>query len=149
MKKRPTPQKKSSALDKPRHYTAQDLFSETLPPVEAASWPNDNTRAYEALQALLTGPQNQADYRDGWRLAASVKLLEYGGWAFCKRDIRRPHCRSTITEYALDRQHPATAAALNARQQRGSISLGSLVVFASASVTAAVVAAFARLLGVM
>ena len=135
MKKRPTPKKKSSALDKPRHYNAQDLFPETLPPVEAASWPNDNTRAYEALQALLTGPQNQADYRDGW--------------AFCKRDIRRSHCRSTITEYALDRQHPATAAALQARQQRGSISLDSLVVFASASVTAAVVAVFVRLLGVL
>lgn len=93
-----------------------DLFPELLPPVAAARWPNRGTRNDEAMQALLTGPQNQADYWRGWRLAAYVKELEYNGWAFLKRDILRPGCRREITEYELDRTNPGTAAALASRQ---------------------------------
>lgn len=92
-----------------------DLFPDTLPAVLPARWPDPNSRAGEALRALLQGPQNQADYRDGWRLAAYVKKLEYDDWHFIKRDIHRPGCRRAITEYALDRQDPATAAALQSR----------------------------------
>ena len=64
---------------------------------------------------------NQADYADGWRLAAYVKELEYDGWHFVKRDIYRRGCRCAITEYALDRGDPGTAAALKARKQSGFI----------------------------
>lgn len=111
MKKRPT-SKKPSALDPRPNDTAPDLFPDTLPPLTVAAWPSPGTRADEALQAFLTGPQNQANYSQGWRLAAYVKELEYDGWAFMRRDIYRADCRRAITEYRLDRQDPATAAAL-------------------------------------
>jgi hypothetical protein len=48
------------------------LFPELEPPVVAAYYPTPGTRADEALQAMMTGPQNQADYWQGWRLGASV-----------------------------------------------------------------------------
>ncbi len=89
-----------------------DLFPESLLPVPAAIWPTPGTRAAEALAALLTGPINQADYSDGWRLSASVKTLKYDGWAILSRPIWRPGCRREIAEYVLDRHDPATAAAL-------------------------------------
>lgn len=107
----------ASALDK-RHYNpTASLFPELEPPVVAAWWPTAGTRPDEALNALLTGPQNQADYRHGWRLAAHVKELEYSGWRFVKQDIRKPECRRAITQYAIDRTDPGTAAALAARQK--------------------------------
>lgn len=107
----------ASAVDK-RHFKAVgDLFPETLPPVVPALWPTRGTRADEAIQSLLLGPQNQADYIDGWRLAAYVKALEYDGWRFIKRDISRPRCRRPITEYRLDRSDPSTAAALSMRER--------------------------------
>lgn len=121
-----------SALD-PRHNdTASDLFPDTLPPVTPALWPTRGTRADEALQAMQQGPQNQADYWQGWRLAAYVKELEYLGWAVLKRDISRPRCRRSITEYRIDRTDPSTAAALASRQM-GSIdaSLAGWLAFAS------------------
>lgn len=105
----------ASALDKRHFNPASDLFPDTLPPIVPAFWPTAGTRAAEALQALFDGPQNQADYWQGWRLAAYVKELEYDGWRFIKRDIHRPGCRRAITEYQLDRQDAATAAALAAR----------------------------------
>jgi len=89
-----------------------DLFPESLPPIVAAFWPTSGTRADEALQALIAGPQNQADYLQGWRLAAYVKGLEYDGWKFIKRDIIRAGCRRPITEYSIDRADPSTAVAL-------------------------------------
>lgn len=92
-----------------------DLFPETLPPVNPALWPTRGTRADEALQALITGPQNQADYFDGWRLAAYVQALEDMGWSFTTRDVIRPRCRRPIAEYQLDLAAPATAAALAAK----------------------------------
>lgn len=105
----------ASALDK-RHFNAiADLFPESLPPVTPAFWPTRGTRADEALQALIAAPQNQADYWHGWRLAAYVKELEYDGWAFIKRDICRPGCRRSITEYRVDWADPGTAAALKSR----------------------------------
>lgn len=104
-----------TALDK-RHYAVNDLFPETLPPVIPALWPVAGTRPAEALEVLLTGPTNQADYpRLGWRLAAYVKELEYDGWSFLKRDIERNGCRRPITEYRLNYSDPATKAALSAR----------------------------------
>lgn len=108
----------ASALEPRRHFIASDLFPELLPDAVPARWPMAGTRADEALHALLQGPQNQAAYPHGWRLAASIKSLEYDGWRFTKRDIHRPGCRSAITEYALDRQDPATAAALRLRRVR-------------------------------
>lgn len=95
-----------------KHSITLDFWPESLPCVVPALWPTPGTRAAEALQALQTGPQNQADYPYGWRLAASVKSLEYDGWRFTKRDILRAGCRRAITEYALDRQDPSTADAL-------------------------------------
>lgn len=89
-----------------------DLFPDTLPPVTPATWPTKGSRADEALQALLTTPQNQADYWQGWRLSAYVKELEYLGWSFIKFDIQRPGCRRAITEYRIDRACPAVSAAL-------------------------------------
>ncbi len=99
--------------------TAPDLFPDTLPAITVAAWPSPGTRADEALQALLTDPQNQADYWQGWRLAAYIKELEYDGWVFIKRDIHRAGCRRPITEYRLDRQAPAVGAALAKRLHRG------------------------------
>ncbi len=98
-----------------RDYTPGDLFPDTLPPVIPARWPSAGTRPHEALEALLAGPQNQADYWMGWRLAAYIKDLQYDGWAFFKRDIRKPGCRRPIAEYTINRTDPATAAALEAR----------------------------------
>ena len=106
----------ASAIDKRNYNPPVDLFPDTLPPVLAAFWPTAGTRAYEALLALLSGPQNQADYMNGWRLAANVKALEYDGWRFLKRDILKPGCRRPITEYAINRSDPGTAAALAMRQ---------------------------------
>lgn len=104
-----------SAPDK-RNYNRNDLFPETLPPVVPAFWPSIGTRAYEALLALIEAPQNQADYREGWRLAASVDALRKDGWSFHKCDIAKPGCRRPITEYSLNRDAPGTAAALAMRQ---------------------------------
>ena len=101
-----------------RNSTPPDLFPDTLPPIPPALLPTAGTRAAEALEALLTGPQNQADYLHGWRLAASVKALEYDGWAFLRRAIVRPGCRREITEYRLDLQAPAVVAALAGRHGR-------------------------------
>jgi hypothetical protein len=94
-----------------------DLFPESLPPVTPAHWPAAGTRADDVLQALLCGPVNQADYWQSWRLGASIKTLQYDGWAFIKRDILKPGCRAPITEYTLDRSDPGTAAALASRQK--------------------------------
>lgn len=104
-----------SALEPRHNHTANDLFPDTLPPVVPAAWPTKGTRADEALQALISSPQNQADYWQGWRLSAYVKSLEYLGWSFIKRFIVRPGCRREITEYRLDRAAPGTSAALIAR----------------------------------
>lgn len=126
------PEGKPSAAGKRAHFNPlSDLFPESLPPVTAAVWPAPGTRADEALQALLAGKQNQADYWQGWRLAAYVKELQNDGWAFIKRDILRPGCRRVITEYELDRTDPSTAAALASRQ-KGSIdaTLAGLLAFA-------------------
>lgn len=124
-----------SALDPRHNHTANDLFPDTLPPVVAALWPTRGTRADEAWQAIYQGPQNQADYWQGWRLAAYVKELEYLGWRFIKRDITRPGCRRAITEYQIDRTDPSTAAALASRQM-GSIdlTLAALLAFAGVCV---------------
>ena len=111
-----------SALDPRPNGTAYDLFPDTMPPIVAAFWPTVGTRADEALQALLTASQNQADYWQGWRLAAYIKELEYCGWKFIKRDILRPGCRRPITEYTIDRTDPSTAAAIASRQ-KGAIDL--------------------------
>ncbi len=97
---------------KRKHSITLDFWPESLPGVVPALSPTPGTRAAEALEAFETGPQNQAEYPHGWRLAAYVKSLEYDGWRFTKRDILRPGCRRAITEYTLDRQHPGTAAAL-------------------------------------
>ncbi len=105
----------ASALDKRHFNPIADLFPDTLPPVTPALWPNRGTRADEALQALISAPQNQADYWRGWRLSAYVKSLEYLGWSFIKRFIVRPGCRREITEYRLDRGDPGNSAALIAR----------------------------------
>jgi len=106
----------ASALEPRRHDTRPDLFPDTLPPIAAATWPKLGTRADEAVNALLTGPQNQADYRGhGWRLAAYIQQLEDRGWRFITREIMRPGCRRPIAEYRIDRGDPGTAAALAAR----------------------------------
>jgi len=100
-----------------RHYNPlSDLFPDTLPPVVAAMWPTAGTRDAEALEAMLTGPQNQADYWHGWRLAAYVNSLKSDGWAIDARDIIKPGCRRPIAEYSLDRNDPGTAAALAMRK---------------------------------
>ena len=117
---RPT-EVKASALDKRRHDTALDLFPDTLPLITPAVWPKDGTRAAAALEALIAGPQNQADYRPGWRLAAYVQSLEYDGWRIRSRLFKHPRCACPIAEYTLDRQDPATAAALAKRKQAGFI----------------------------
>lgn len=115
MKNAPTTKSSESAKDK-RHYAANDLFPETLPPIVPALWPAAGTRPAEALEVLMYGPTNQADYPCmGWRLAAYIKELEYDGWSFLKRDIVRPGCRRPITEYRLNSGDPATKAALSAR----------------------------------
>jgi hypothetical protein len=110
---------------------SNDLFPELLPPVLPARLPKKGTRNGEALEAFLSGPQNQAEYESSWRLGAIVKSLQYDGWAFIKRDINKPGCRRPITEYALDRSDPSTTAAL-ALRQKGSIdlTLAGLLAFA-------------------
>ena len=133
----------ASALDKRHSNPTADLFPDSLPPVVAALWPTRGTRADEALQAMQQGPQNQADYWQGWRLAAYVKELEYLGWAFLKRDISRPRCRRSITEYRIDRTDPSTAAALASRQM-GSIDLTLAGLLALACVCVALLAGVVR-----
>lgn len=123
----------TSAAAKPAHSTPPaDLFPDSLPPVLAATWPTSGTRAHEALHALFTGPQNQADYRDGWRLAAYIRELVELGWCFIRHDITKPNCRRPITEYRIDRADPGTAAALASRQ-KGAIdaTLAGLLAFAA------------------
>ena len=132
MKNAPDQTTAESALEQ-RNDTPTDLFPDTLPPVTAARIPTPGTRTAEALQALMHGPQNQADYEGvGWRLAAYVQTLEDYGWGILARSITRPRCRRPIAEYALDRADPRTAAALTLRQM-GSIdlTLASLLAFAA------------------
>lgn len=114
------PPKEASALEQ-RHDTPADLFPDTLPAAVAAVWPTAGTRKADALEALIAGPQNQCDYRPGWRLAAYVQALKYDGWGIRSRLIAHPRCRPLIAEYTLDRQDPATAAALDKRKQGGFI----------------------------
>lgn len=123
----------ASALEPRPHDTPADLFPDTLPPVTAARFPTPGTRAAEALQALLTGPQNQADYEGmGWRLAAYVQSLQDTGWGINSRPITRPGCRKAIAEYSLDRTDPSTAAALASRQMGGiDLTLAGLLAFAA------------------
>ena len=111
----------ASALEPRRNDTASDLFPDTLPPVTPACWPKEGTRAAAALEALIAGPQNQCDYQPGWRLAAYVQSLEYDGWCIRSRLFKHPRCARPIAEYSLDRQDPATAAALAKRKQAGGI----------------------------
>ena len=136
------PEGKPSAPNKRHSNPLTDLFPETFPPVVPASWPAAGTRADEALQAVLTAPQNQADYWRGWRLAAYVRELMDLGWCFIKRDIIKPGCRRVITEYSIDRADPGTAAAL-ALHQKGTIdySLAGLLAFGMVCLALAMVAA--------
>lgn len=106
----------ASALEPRLHSTANDLFPELLPPVLPAVWPDAGTRAREALDALLSRPQNQADYVDGWRLAAYVQTLKYDGWAVRSRLIHKAGCRREIAEYSLDLGDPSTRAAVEMRR---------------------------------
>ncbi|MFZ4539682.1 hypothetical protein [Propionivibrio sp.] len=125
MAKKNAPNKKSaeSAAAKRTHSNPPaDLFPESLPHVLAAIHPTAGTRAGEALQALKSGPQNQADYWHGWRLAAYVRELIELGWVFIKRDISKPGCRRSITEYSLDHVAESNRLALASRQ-KGSISI--------------------------
>lgn len=115
MKRAPVNTTNESALEQRYSNPASDLFPETLPPVIPASWPTIGTREDEALQALLHGPQNQADYSNGWRLGAYIKSLQYKRWAFIKRSIEKAGCRRPIAEYRLDHSDPATSAALMAK----------------------------------
>lgn len=101
-----------------RNYNpSAPLFPELEPPVVPAFWPAAGTRDDEALQALIEGKQNQADYWRGWRLAAYVNSLRCDGWAIFSRWIIKPGCRREIAEYELDRADPGTAAALASRQK--------------------------------
>lgn len=126
------PQKAGTSAG-PRNYNPSALlFPELEPPVVAAHSPTAGTRAADALDACIAAPQNQADYWQGWRLAAYVKSLEYDGWRFIKRDIIKPGCRRPITEYAIDRTDPGTAAALASRQKGAiDLTLAGLLAFAS------------------
>ena len=112
----------ASALEPRRNHTASDLFPDTLPAATPALWPTPGTRKADALEALIAGPQNQCDYRPGWRLAAYVRALKDDGWGICSRLIAHPRCRPPIAEYSLDRQDPSTAAALARRKDAGFIS---------------------------
>ncbi len=108
-----------SAPDQTTIESAADTADYTPPddtPPIVAQWPRPGTRADEALQALLVGPQNQFDFREGgWRLAANIQKLEDLGWRFIAREIMRPGCRRTIKEYRLDRTDPGTASAVAAK----------------------------------
>lgn len=106
-----------SAMDPRPDYTSSLEVAEAATKLAVAiKWPRPRTRAEEALQALLAGPQNQYDFREGgWRLAANVQKLEDLGWRFITREIMRPGCRRTIKEYRIDRSESGTAAALAAR----------------------------------
>ena len=95
-----------------------DLFPETVPPVMPARWPRPGSRAADALNALMQGPVNQADYLASWRLAASVKQLEYDGWGIIRREAVASGCRGPIAEYRLDRCNPSVMAALASREVR-------------------------------
>ena len=125
---RPT-EVKASALEPRRNDTAPDistdisadLFPDTLPAASPAIWPTAGTRKADALEALIAGPQNQADYRPGWRLAAHIKSLKDDGWGIRSRLFKHPRCARPIAQYSLDRQDPATAAALERRKQGGFI----------------------------
>ena len=107
----------ASALEPRRNDNPSDLFPDTLPAATPAIWPTAGTRKSDALEALIAGPQNQCDYRPGWRLAAYIRSLRDDGWAIRSRLIAHPRCRPLIAEYTLDRQDPATAAALAKRKQ--------------------------------
>lgn len=120
MKTPPNQTASESAPSKRNYNPTASLFPELDPPVIAAWWPAAGTRDDEALQALIVGKQNQADYWRGWRLAAYVNSLRSDGWAILSRSIIKPGCRREIAEYELDRTDPGTAAALASRQ-KGSI----------------------------
>lgn len=111
----------ASALEPRPYSTPHDLFPHTLPAATPAIWPTPNTRKAAALEALIAGPQNQCDYRPGWRLAAYERALRDDGWGITARLIRHPRCRPPIAEYSLDRQDPSTAAALAKRKDAGFI----------------------------
>lgn len=113
MKKTPNSRnRKLSALCKRYSSLMADLFPETIGPVVPALRPTKGTRADEALQAMIAGPINQAEYTDSWRLAAYVQSLQDSGWSIISRLINHPGCRRPIAEYRLDRADPSTAAAL-------------------------------------
>lgn len=120
MKNAPAARSNESALEQ-RNDTPQDLFPDSLPAATPAIWPTAGTRKADALGALIEGPLNQADYRPGWRLAAHIKSLKDDGWGIRSRLFKHPRCARPIAQYSLDRQGPATAAALERRKQGGFI----------------------------
>lgn len=115
MKRAPVQTSNGSDLCKRNSNAINDLFPDTLPKLPAPIWPTKGTRAHEALTALIKGPQNQADYFDGWRLAAYVQSLEYLGWRFIRSEISRPRCRRTIAEYRLDLTDPGVTSAITGK----------------------------------
>ena len=121
----------TSALEQRHFNPAADLFPNTLPPVVPAKWPKPGTITADVLDTLHTRPTTQADYDRSWRLAAYIGHLERLGWRFLRRNVKRLPYRTAITEYSLDFEDPATAAAIASRQ-RGSIdpSLAGLLAFA-------------------
>jgi hypothetical protein len=143
------PDRKAAESARNSAYSIADLFPESLPPVTPAILPKVGTRKADALRALIAGPQNQCDYRPGWRLAAYVQSLEYDGWRILSRRIRHPRCKPPIAEYTLDRQDPATAAALKAhRTEAGFITPESAAWIAMIAAPAATcAAALLRFLG--
>ena len=104
-----------------KYNVPSDLIPESFPPVVPTYWHATGTRAYEALQAIIAEPQNQADDWHGWRLAAYVPESTELGWVFVKRDIFKPGCSRPISEYSIDRTASGTAVSL-ASHQKGFVS---------------------------
>ena len=136
MRNAPTGMTNESVRDD-AHSTTFDLFPDTIPPVPPAIWPEFGTVRYDVLISFLKGPQNQANTRITWRLAAVVHSLAEDGWVFTSRFTDHPwRAGIRIKEYAIDRQAPANFAAIERHfkkrrgGQRGSADLLQLLVVA-------------------
>ena len=81
--------------------------------------PAAGSRAAALLDAMAkSGPQSEANYPYGKQLPTHIKNLEKLAWAFIKRTVVCPECHHIGMEYDLDRQDPATAAALAHRSRQ-------------------------------
>ena len=103
----PTPSKVSGASGEQLSFLPVPEFSPKLP--------MKGTLAWDALLTLLQRDLTHIDWLEmgnGWRLAATVKELDYAGWCPRSVPVNVPGCKREIARYSLSPKAKRAAAAM-------------------------------------